>query len=551
MRRNGQVFCSALTRRDLPPPCCVVAMATVPRPANASKMAANPWSRVVREVKGHKPFCFGIRAKFPKPNVAGKQLIIWREQERIRHEAEMHVKAHQIGQQMNEMEELDERKRLHRLVQQKVDMEMQCYLTGEEERRKRLLNLLEAEERGYFIEMEALEETMEDRQKDMRARAKQLREKREEARQKLVAEKREQQFRETSEELRTQWSQKHMLEVCEDRLAQLALKEELNKQKAQEEAAFAALWEADRLAKEKRAMEDDQKRSRRNDDMLNMLNTQQAIAEAQRQEERRLKEEEAKLMQEDMQLMKLENERAEIERRRKLRECGSMLLESMKEKRKRFDEEREEELALEMKILDHILQESLEDTESQRQRKKELLKEQQTYRAYLAQQREEEKQREKEMDKLRAEDSAKMWAKRAEKAKALKTARDGLLREVMDTRRLQIEEKLQRNAREQEELFRDRELLNEAIQEHKRQEDEQYVRSVQQAKKYREDLKAQMDYINRAHASEKEELQREYEMAQEVERLLQEKIADVLSRPYMRMKDLHPLRRHLVSSSQS
>nr|XP_016852833.1 PREDICTED: cilia- and flagella-associated protein 53 isoform X2 [Anolis carolinensis] len=493
MRRNGQVFCSALTRRDLPPPCCVVAMATVPRPANASKMAANPWSRVVREVKGHKPFCFGIRAKFPKPNVAGKQLIIWREQERIRHEAEMHVKAHQIGQQMNEMEELDERKRLHRLVQQKVDMEMQCYLTGEEERRKR----------------------------------------------------------ETSEELRTQWSQKHMLEVCEDRLAQLALKEELNKQKAQEEAAFAALWEADRLAKEKRAMEDDQKRSRRNDDMLNMLNTQQAIAEAQRQEERRLKEEEAKLMQEDMQLMKLENERAEIERRRKLRECGSMLLESMKEKRKRFDEEREEELALEMKILDHILQESLEDTESQRQRKKELLKEQQTYRAYLAQQREEEKQREKEMDKLRAEDSAKMWAKRAEKAKALKTARDGLLREVMDTRRLQIEEKLQRNAREQEELFRDRELLNEAIQEHKRQEDEQYVRSVQQAKKYREDLKAQMDYINRAHASEKEELQREYEMAQEVERLLQEKIADVLSRPYMRMKDLHPLRRHLVSSSQS
>ncbi|XP_060617237.2 cilia- and flagella-associated protein 53 [Anolis sagrei] len=514
-------------------------------------MEANQWSRVVREVKGHKPFCFGIRAKFPKPNVVGKQLIVWREQERLRHEAEMHVKAHQIGQQVNEMEEVDERKRLHRLVQQKVDVEMQSYLAGEEERRKRLLNLLEAEEKGYFTEMESLEETMGDRQKDMRTRAKELREKREEARRKVAAEKREQQFRETCEELRTQWSQKHLLEVCEDRLAQLALKEELKKQKAQEEANFAALWEADRLAKEKRAMEDAQKRSGRNDDMLNMLNTQRAIAEAQKQEERRLKEEEAKLMEEDRQLMKLENERAEIERRRKLRECGDMLLDSMKEKRKRLNEEREEELALDMKILDHVLQESLEDTESQRQRKRELLKEQTTYQAYLARQREEEKQREKEMDKLRAEDSAKMWAKRAEKAKALKDARDGLLREVMETRRLQIEEKLQRNAHEQEELFRDRELLNAAIEEHKRQEEEGYLRGVQQAKKYREELQAQMDYINRAHASEKEEQQREYATAQEVERLFQQKIADVLSRPYMRMKDLHPLRRHLISSSQS
>lgn len=86
------------------------------------------------------------------------------------------------------------------------------------------------------------------------------------------------------------------MEICEDRLAQLALKEELKKQRAREEAAFAALWEEDRLAKEKRAAEDERKRARWTDGQKNLLEAQQTVADAQRQEARRLKEEEAKLM---------------------------------------------------------------------------------------------------------------------------------------------------------------------------------------------------------------------------------------------------------------
>lgn len=59
----------------------------------------------------------------------------------------------------------------------------------------RLRELLELEERSLLAEMEALEETAEERQGKMRERAKFLREKREKERQQLVAEKREQQFR--------------------------------------------------------------------------------------------------------------------------------------------------------------------------------------------------------------------------------------------------------------------------------------------------------------------------------------------------------------------
>uniref|UniRef100_A0A8D0DSR3 Cilia- and flagella-associated protein 53 n=1 Tax=Salvator merianae TaxID=96440 RepID=A0A8D0DSR3_SALMN len=512
---------------------------------------ANEWSRVLREVKGPKPQSLAFRAKFPKPNAIGKEILFWREQERRRHEAATYAKDHLLGVQINERDERNKRKEFHRLVQKRVAAEMQAYLAGEEERKERLRDLLEAEEKGYIAELESREETVDERRNGMRQRAKLLRETREEARRKLVAEKREQQFRESSEEARTQWSKKHLKEVCEDRKAQLALKEELKKQAAEEEAHFAALWEEDRLAKEKRAAEEGQKRSGWKEDMVNMLNTQRAMVQAQKEEARRLKEEEAKLMEEERELMKLEDERAEIQRRQKLRECRDMLLDSMKEKMKRQNEAKQEELALDMKILDHVMQESLEDTEGQKQRKKELLKEQQMYRAYLAQQMEEEKNREKEMDKLRAEETAKMWARRAEKEKTMREARNRLLRDVLDTRQLQIKEKMQRNALEQEALMRDKELLKEAILEYQRLEEESYARHLQQAKEYREELQAQMDYLKELRDSEKEEERREYALAVEAEKLYQEKIADVLSRPYMKMKDLHPLRRQLACNSKS
>ncbi|XP_026569418.1 cilia- and flagella-associated protein 53 [Pseudonaja textilis] len=508
--------------------------------------------RVHREVKGHKPYVVAFRAKAPSTaEDSQKQLFYWRAQEAKRHEFARYAKSHHIGIIKGKMEEISERKRHHLEVQKRIGVEMQAYLAGEEERKERLRDLLETEEKGFIAEMESQEETTESRRNSMRMRAKELREKREEARRKLVAEKRELQFRETCEEVRLLLNQQHMKEVCEDRMSQLALKQELNKQKEMEEAMYNALWEEDRLAKEKRASEEANKRSGWREEMISMLNGQRAIAEAQRQETRRLKEEEAKLMEEERQLIKLEKEQAEIERQRKLRECRDMLLDSMKKKAKRLSEERQDELALEMKILDHVLQESLEDTESQKQRKRELFQEQQAYRAYLAQQREEEKRQEEELDRMRAEDAAKMWAKRAEKERALKLARDRLLKEVMDTRKLQIEEKLQRNAKEQEDLLRDKELLKAAIQEYQQLEQETCTRRLQQSKQYREELRGQIDHRKEVREMEKEEERREYALAEEAEKLYHQKLADILSRPYMKLKFVHPLRRQLVVSSKS
>ncbi len=59
----------------------------------------------------------------------------------------------------------------------------------------RLRELLVAEEEAYLLEMEAKQESIEERQEKMKLRASALRAKREEERQALVAEKLDQKFR--------------------------------------------------------------------------------------------------------------------------------------------------------------------------------------------------------------------------------------------------------------------------------------------------------------------------------------------------------------------
>lgn len=71
----------------------------------------------------------------------------------------------------------------------------------------------------------------------------------------------------------------------------------------------------------------------------------------------------------------------------------------------------------------------------------ELFKEQRNYLAHLAQRLEEEKRREKEDDRLLDEEMAKIWAKKAEELRLEREARKQLLKNVLDTRQLQVEEK--------------------------------------------------------------------------------------------------------------
>ncbi|NXD86883.1 CFA53 protein, partial [Halcyon senegalensis] len=254
--------------------------------------------------------------------------------------------------------------------------------------------------------------------------------------------------------------------------------------------------------------------------------------------------------EEEQQQLKIENDQLQLEKLQKQKEFRDVLLSAAQEKKNRLNEEKQDELALEMKILEKCLQGPQGDTEEKSKRKQELLKEQQTYLAHLAQQLEEKKRCEEEVDKLFDEEAERVWAKKAEQMRLEKEARKQLLEDVLNTRQQQIEEKSQRNAKEQEELAQERKLLAEAIEELERTEEAKYTRKVKEAKEHGEQLKAQITHRQQARAAEEHEKQREHESVLAAEKAYQEKVQDVLSRPCQKAGKTHPLRRQLTSSSQ-
>ncbi len=100
-----------------------------------------------------------------------------------------------------------------------------------------------------------------------------------------------------------------------------------------------------------------------------------------------------------------------------------------------------EELAFDLKALeDSLASYQNEDIEKAR-RKQELFNEQKNYRDYLQQQYEEEKRREKELDRIINEEVEKQFQKRLAQWKAEKKARKDLLEKVLAERQVQINEK--------------------------------------------------------------------------------------------------------------
>lgn len=63
------------------------------------------------------------------------------------------------------------------------------------------------------------------------------------------------------------------------------------------------------------------------------------------------------------------------------------------------------------------------------------------YREYLAKQKKEEEDREKELDVLIQAEVEKQWARRLEQWRQEKAARKKLMQDVLNTRKKQIEEK--------------------------------------------------------------------------------------------------------------
>ncbi|XP_032531488.1 cilia- and flagella-associated protein 53 [Chiroxiphia lanceolata] len=503
-----------------------------------------------RDVTGPMPHVVAVISKPYKKNALEEEILAERVREGDRREYARELRVFQHYRNVCDWQKSREHKWLHRAAEEKARAKMRDYLEEIDVRRDRLRELLEEEEIRYLAEMDTLAAMeAQDKEAKMKEQTKLLREKREQERQQLVAEKREQQFRNRCDEFRTLCVRRNKKESSDSQLAQQALKEELKKEEKMEERRLEEICEKELLAKDHQEELEKQKASWRIQEMLSVLDAQVAQLSARKEEEEQLKKEEAEWLEEEKNLVRQEKEELERQKRHKQKECRETLLRAAKDRRDRLNEEKESQLAEEKMILEQDFQDPQRDAEEKTKKKQELLKDQLTYLAHLAEQLEKDKEQEEIDEKLFKEENDQVWAKRAEKMKLEREARFQLLRDVVNTRQEQMKEKLQKKAEKQLEVAEERKLLAETFREYKRLEELKRARKVQKANEYRDQLTSQISYRQHLREEEEKERKREYEAGLEEQREYEKRVQFILSAPRDSILKTHPMRKALMSDS--
>ncbi|KAK2827299.1 hypothetical protein Q7C36_018225 [Tachysurus vachellii] len=496
-----------------------------------------------REVTGPTPHSVAVRAKQP-PSRPSDYLIVERRKQDAAHKKVLEFTKDQsacdlrIGWERN-----TEQKMVSATIERRVQEAMEQYELSIDERRERLRKMLLSEERELLQEMDSKQDTVLERQARMCERAKNLQEKRESERKKVAAEKLDQLFREQSDEFRAMQMRQHQDEVCTERAAQIQTRREERRLQQEEEMLFAQLWEKDRQAKEQREDLKVQRQKENNLQQLAFLHIQMEAAEQQRLQAKQLKEEEAQLLRDQREMLRLEEEREHRQKFQNQENWRRELDTSLRLKLKRLAREEQEDLALDMSILEQLLTEVKDEKKEEALRKLELREEQRKYRQYLAEQLEEQKQHEAETEQVIEAELQQTWNRRAEKNRLVKEARNRLMKDVLDTQRLQIQEKLDRNAQKQAELATERDELNRIIQEHKMLEEQKKTRLKEACQEYKAGLSAQILDNQRLCEVKKAENDREDERYRMEQENYNKKVKDLLSRPTSHTTVVHPFRR--------
>ncbi|XP_045880157.1 methyl-CpG-binding domain protein 1 isoform X10 [Meles meles] len=241
--------------------------------------------------------------------------------------------------------------------------------------------------------------------------------------------------------------------------------------------------------------------------------------------------------------VKLENEQDKLKKQKAKQEIRAALQKALREKIEHIQQEYREEQDLDMKLVQRALQDLQEDADKKKQKREEMAREQEMYLQYVAQRREEERAQEKELDRILEAEKERKLAEKDKELRLEKEARRQLVNEVMCTRKLQVQEKLQRKAKEQEERAMEQERINEGLKELNREEKENFARRSSLAQEYRKQLQMQMSYQQQAREAQKEEERREFEAGVAANKICQDKIREILSFHQVLPRNIHPMRR--------
>ncbi|XP_078480770.1 LOW QUALITY PROTEIN: trichoplein keratin filament-binding protein-like [Lampetra planeri] len=192
------------------------------------------------------------------------------------------------------------------------------------------------------------------------------------------------------------------------------------------------------------------------------------------EEATRLKKAHKALVVQQWELEKLEEDRRNVEERRKRTEMGHFLIRQYRAQLKRRARQVQEELEADCKILADLLKGEHEDRRTETVRGERVVADAAWMKQVIEEQLQLEREREAEFDNVHREEAQRVWEKREAQWEKERRARERLMQEVLLGRQQQLELEMQKNCEAQEESLRRREELIQELElerESRRQEE--------------------------------------------------------------------------------
>lgn len=413
----------------------------------------------------------------------------------------------------NEWEKKTDNAIRRRNIQNKVNAKLFVHELALEERRNTLSQILADEEDQFDEELQhhLNGETKAEKLARMRARAKELENKREAERLKIVGEKEEQRWRGECEELREVMSRRHQDEVCSSRKHQIDIKKQLEQDRLKEEDLYTRLWRQDELVKLHREEAESAEQHRRNLQNVDVLNQQVAHKQGKLRDAVHEKELEAEELESERKNRQEEDERHYTGMLEKRKMFKSELLHHRDLRTKRNEKRHQEEIDLDTKIVSEASKALDDENHFAAEIREQRIIYENEYREYLKQLRQEEADREAEIDALYMEDQRREWAMKSAKQRDQNAARSKLLSEVMQIREQQLEHKASVRKAEIEATREERERVQANVNEFKASEILRKAAISDVNKTYKQYQIGQAERLRTRKQVEAEEKQRDHE----------------------------------------
>ncbi|XP_028905303.1 trichoplein keratin filament-binding protein isoform X1 [Ornithorhynchus anatinus] len=402
-----------------------------------------------------------------------------------------------------------------------------------EDRRERLHKLLLQEQELLTEEMKELRLNLESREHQIRERSENLKSAREERRKMVADQLLYEHWKKNNPKLREIEADLHKKHIISSWGDQVEGKKQQEASEKEENRRFENEYEASRAEALKRMKAEEAQRRAEDQLLAEALRDQMEELKLREMEAMKLKKEQENLLSQQWELESLEENRRQMEEYRKNVEHGRYLRRQFSAQLSRHSQQIQDELETDKRILQALLDKEDEEQRLLSARRERAAADVAWMKQVVEEQLQLEREREAELQTLYLEDSKQMWQKREEEWAQERQARDKLMNEVLAGRQLQIQEKLEKNRRAQEESLKCREQLLRDLEEAKELTWREKEEAAELKTARKQELEAQVAERNR----QKQEASLQQQHQEEQARLAQHQEDEVLQQEAKALSD--------------